>query len=134
MGYTLLILVAVGAHYAFLGFGIFGGFLAWRWPRLIWLQVAAALWLLVIVVAELYCPLTWIEDRGREGLGKPPLAGGFLDNHAAGIFYPHGYEWVAQIVVAVLILTSWTGFVLRQRRDRLGELDARGDAADHHLV
>jgi hypothetical protein len=134
VGYTLLILFAVGAHYAFLAFGIFGGFLAWRWPRLIWLQVAAALWLLVIVVAKLYCPLTWLQDRGREGLGRPPLQGGFLDNYAAGIFYPHGYEWVAQIVVAVLVVTSWTGFVLRQRRHRVGQLDARGDAADHHLV
>ncbi|UQU66314.1 DUF2784 domain-containing protein [Couchioplanes caeruleus] len=134
MGYTLMIVFAVAAHYAFLAFGIFGGFLAWRWPRLLWLQVAAALWLLVIVVAKLYCPLTWLQDRGREGLGKPPLQGGFLDNYAAGVFYPHGYEWVAQIVVAVLVVTSWTGLVLLQRRHRLGQLDARGDAADHHLV
>ena len=134
VGYSLLIAAAVGAHFAFLAFGIFGGFLAWRWPRLIWLQVVAALWLLVIVVAKLYCPLTWLEDRGREGLGKPALEGGFLDNHAAGIFYPHGYEWVAQIVVAVLVLTSWIGFALLQRRHRLRQLDAGGDAADHHLV
>ncbi|WP_067505039.1 DUF2784 domain-containing protein [Actinoplanes sp. TFC3] len=134
MGYQLMIAFAVGAHYAFLAFGIFGGFLAWRWRRLIWLQALAALWLLVIVVAKLYCPLTWVEDRGRQGLGKAPLDGGFLDNHAAGVFYPHGYEWVAQIVVAALILTSWTGFALLQRRDRLRQLDTRRDAADHHLV
>jgi hypothetical protein len=134
MGYRLLIGFAVGAHFAFLAFGIFGGFLAWRRRRVIWVQAVAALWLLVIVVAKLYCPLTWIEDRGREGLGKPPLVGGFLDNHVAGVFYPHGYEWVAQIVVAVLILTSWAGFALLQRRDRLRKLDARADAADHHLV
>ena len=125
VGYRLLIIAAVGAHFAFLAFGIFGGFLAWRWPRLIWLQVVAAGWLLVIVVAAWYCPLTWLEDRGREGLGRRPLPGGFLDNHVAGVFYPHGYEWAARLAVAALVLISWVGFALltRQRsklRDRVG--------------
>ncbi len=114
-----MIWLAVGAHFAFLAFGIFGGFLAWRWPRLLVLQVVAAGWLLVIVLFGLYCPLTWLEDRAREGLGKAPLEGGFLDNHVAGVFYPHGYEWVAQIVVAVLIITSWAGLVIRRHRARV---------------
>jgi len=121
MGYRLLIAAAVGAHFAFLAFGIFGGFLAWRWPRLIWPQIAAALWLLVIVVAKLSCPLTWLEDRGRVGAGLPPLNGGFLDNHVAGVFYPHGHEWVAQVAVLVIVLTSWVGLVLRLKvRHRVG--------------
>ena len=121
MGYRLLIAAAVGAHFAFLAFGIFGGFLAWRWRWLIWLQVVSAGWLLVIVVAGLSCPLTWIEDRGREGAGLPARDGGFLDNHVAGVFYPHGYEWAARLAVAALILTSWIGFAVRsQRRDRVG--------------
>ncbi|MFI5491134.1 DUF2784 domain-containing protein [Actinoplanes sp. NPDC051859] len=134
MGYQLLIVLAVATHYAFIAFGVFGGFLAWRWPRLIWWQAADALWLFIIVVSNLYCPLTWIEDRSRERLGKPALDGGFLDNHVAGIFYPAGYERVAQIVVAVLVLTSWVGFALLQRRNRLRKLDTGGDAADQHLV
>ncbi|WP_306205608.1 DUF2784 domain-containing protein [Actinoplanes sp. RD1] len=116
MFYHLVIWFAVGAHFAFLAFGVFGGFLAWRWPRVLWVQIIAATWLLVIVVFGLYCPLTWLEDRAREELGEPPLVGGFLDNHVAGIFYPHGYEWVAQLVVAVLIIVSWTGFALRRRK------------------
>ncbi|AGZ45422.1 DUF2784 domain-containing protein [Actinoplanes friuliensis] len=126
MGYRILIAAAVGAHFAFLAFGIFGGFLAWRWPKLLWLQVLSATWLLVIVVAGLSCPLTWLEDRGREGAGLPALNGGFLDTHVAGVFYPHGYEWVARIVVAVVILTSWAGLVVRSRsrsrsRSELGD-------------
>jgi hypothetical protein len=121
VGYRLLIAAAVGAHFAFLAFGVFGGFLAWRWPRLLWLQVVSAGWLLVIVVARLSCPLTWLEDRGREGAGLAPRAGGFLDNHVAGVFYPHGYEWAARLTVAVLIGVSWLGFALRvKRRDRVG--------------
>ncbi|MEU7902031.1 DUF2784 domain-containing protein [Actinoplanes sp. NPDC049118] len=124
MSYRILIAAAVCAHFAFLAFGIFGGFLAWYRPRLIWLQVLSATWLLVIVVTEMTCPLTWLEDRGREGAGLAPLEGGFLDNHVEGVFYPHGYEWAARIVVAVIILTSWAGLLLRRRRlkvrDRVG--------------
>jgi hypothetical protein len=123
MGYRVLIAAAVGAHFAFLAFGIFGGFLAWRrrWRRLIWLQAACAGWLLVIVVAGLSCPLTWLEDRGRIGAGLPPLHGGFLDNHVAGVFYPHGYEWAAQLVVAGIVIASWIGVARRsQLRHRVG--------------
>lgn len=123
MGYRILIAAAVGAHFAFLAFGIFGGFLAWRrrWRRLLWLQVLCAGWLLVVVAARLSCPLTWVEDRGRAGAGLPPLQGGFLDNHVAGVFYPHGYEWAAQIAVAIIITGSWIGLAVRsQLRDRVG--------------
>jgi hypothetical protein len=122
MGYRILIAAAVCAHFAFLAFGIFGGFLAWRRPGLIWLQVLCAGWLLVIVVARLSCPLTWVEDRGRAGAGLPPLNGGFLDNHVAGVFYPHGYEWAARLVVVAIILISWAGFLVRRLkvRDRVG--------------
>jgi hypothetical protein len=121
VGYRILIDAAVGAHFAFLAFGIFGGFLAWRWRRLIWLQVVSAAWLLIIVVAGLTCPLTWLEDRGRAGAGLAPHVGGFLEHHVAGVFYPHGYEWAARIVVALLILASWIGFAARSKlRDRVG--------------
>ena len=121
MGYRFLIAAAVGAHFAFLAFAIFGGFLAWRWRRLLWLQVISAAWLVIIVVAQLTCPLTWLEDRGRVGAGLAPLTSGFLDNHVAGVFYPHDYEWVAQITVALVIATSWIGLAVRsQLRDRVG--------------
>jgi hypothetical protein len=119
VGYRLLICLAVGAHFAFLAYGVFGGFLTWRWPRTIWLHAGCALWFLVVVAFSLTCPLTWIEDRGRERLGLPPEVGGFLDNHVAGVFYPQGQRDAARLLVALIILTSWTGLavvLLRRRR------------------
>lgn len=108
---------AVVAHFAFLAFGVFGGFAAWRWPRLIWWQLAAAGWLVLVVAASLPCPLTWIEDRARERAGLPAQTGGFLDNHVAGLFYPAGHERAAQIVAALVVLSSWAGLrVVRRRR------------------
>jgi hypothetical protein len=116
MGYRLVAYAAAGAHFAFLAFGVFGGFLAWRWPRLIWAQVAGAAWMVLVVAASLLCPLTWLEDRARERAGMAPKPGGFLLNYVEGVFYPAGHRNAAMAVAAVVVLTSWVGYVRIHRR------------------
>ena len=115
MGFRVIAYAAAGAHFAFLAFGVFGGFLAWRWPRLIWLQVAGASWMVLVVVVSLTCPLTWIEDRARERAGMAPKPGGFLVNYVEGVFYPTGQQKAAMAVAAVVVLISWVGFAVRRR-------------------
>jgi hypothetical protein len=116
---------AVAAHFAFLAFGVLGGFAAWRWPRLIWWQFAAAGWLVLVVAASLPCPLTWVEDRARERAGLPAQTGGFLDNHVAGVFYPVGHERAAQLVAALVVLSSWAGLHVVRRRRRPADSPSR---------
>jgi hypothetical protein len=117
--------VAVAAHFGFLALGVLGGFAAWRWPRLLWIQVVAAAWLVLVVAASLPCPLTWVEDRARERTGLRPRSGGFLDNHVAGVFYPHGHERAAQIVAALVVLSSWAGLLVVRRRRRRADSPSR---------
>jgi Protein of Unknown function (DUF2784) len=107
---------AAGLHFAFLAFGVLGGFLAWRWPRLIWLQLAGAAWMVLVVVVSLTCPLTWIEDRARERAGMAPKPGGFIANYIEGVFFPSGRQTAAMIVAGMVVLISWTGFVIVRRR------------------
>lgn len=118
MVFEAVAFVAVGLHFVFLALGLLGGFAAWRWPWLIWPQLAAAAWLVLVVAAALPCPLTWVEDRARARAGWPAHTGGFLDNHVAGVFYPHGHERAAQIVAALLVLSSWAGLAVARRRRR----------------
>jgi hypothetical protein len=118
VGYRLVAYAAAGAHFAFLAFGVFGGFLAWKWPRLIWLQVAGAAWLVLVVAASLLCPLTWLEDRARERAGMAPKPGGFLQNYVEGVFFPTGHRTAAMIVAAVLVLASWLGYARLHRARR----------------
>jgi hypothetical protein len=119
VGFRIVVYAAMAAHYAFMAFGVFGGFLAWRWPRLIWLQVAGASWMVLIVAAHLSCPLTWAEDRARERAGMPPAPGGFIANHIAGVFFPHGHQPAAMVVAGLIVLVSWAGFGrLRTRSPR----------------
>ncbi|GAA0550747.1 hypothetical protein GCM10010172_36150 [Paractinoplanes ferrugineus] len=117
--------VAVAAHFAFLALGILGGFAAWRRPWLLWLQIAAAGWLVLVVAASLPCPLTWVEDRGRAHAGWPAHTGGFLDNHVAGVFYPVGHERAAQAVAALVVLSSWVGAAVAARRRRRADSPSR---------
>lgn len=117
--------VAVGLHFAFLALGLLGGFVAWRWPRLLWFQVAAAGWLVLVVAASLPCPLTWAEDRARAEAGLPAHVGGFLDNHVAGVFYPVGHERAAQLVAALVVVSSWAGLAVVRRRRRQADSRSR---------
>jgi hypothetical protein len=107
---------AAGTHFAFLAFGVLGGFLAWRWPRLIWFQLAGMAWMVLVAVADLNCPLTWIEDRARERAGMAPKPGGFIANYVEGVFFPAGQQAAAVIVTGAVVLTSWTGFMILRRR------------------
>jgi hypothetical protein len=116
---------AVSLHFAFLALGVFGGFAAWRWNWLIWFQVAAAAWLVLVVAAGLPCPLTWVEDRARARAGLPGHVGGFLDSHVAGVFYPHGHERAAQIVAALVVVSSWVGLAVVRRRRRPADSPSR---------
>lgn len=111
----VVVYAAMAAHYAFMAFGVFGGFLAWRWPRVIWFQLAGVTWMVLIVVAHLSCPLTWTEDRARERAGMAAEPGGFIAGHLAGVFFPHGHQAAAMVVAGLIVLASWVGFVRIQR-------------------
>jgi hypothetical protein len=52
-----------------------------------------------------------------------PQPGGFIANHVAGVFFPHGHLPAAMVVAAVVVLISWIGLARRTRRQ------ARGRAA-----
>jgi hypothetical protein len=110
-----VVYAAMAAHYAFMAFGVFGGFLAWRRPRVIWFQLAGVTWMVLIVVAHLSCPLTWIEDRARERAGMQPEPGGFIANRIAGVFFPRGHQTEAMIVAGLIVAVSWAGFVRIRR-------------------
>jgi hypothetical protein len=116
---------AAGLHFAFLAFGILGGFLAWRWPRLIWLQLAGVAWLVLVVAAGLLCPLTWIEDRARERAGMAPIPGGFIQNYIEGVFFPTGRQTAAMIVAGIVVLISWAGFLRIRHRHLEGVRSVR---------
>ncbi len=110
--------LVVGLHFAFLVFVLVGGYLAWIWPRMIWAHLMAGVWIILIISGGPNCPLTWAEHWARTRAGEVGPVPGFIDRYVEGVFFPLGWEWLAQILLALVILVSWVGFAVRLRRRR----------------
>lgn len=114
--------IAVGLiaalHLTFVGYVVAGGFLAVRWPRTIWLHFAAVTWAVLIVVAGLDCPLTWLERRAREAAGMAPLPpDGFIAHYLTGVVYPAAWTTAVEVAVLAVVVGSWS-LCRRQARRR----------------
>ena len=90
-----------------------GGYLAWRWPRTFALHLLAVVWGALIVVTEVTCPMTWLQNTLRTRGGQPELDLSFIDTYVRGVFFPADHEIAARVIVAVVIAVSWLGFASR---------------------
>jgi len=119
--------VTVVVHFLALIYIGFGGFLAWRWPKTIFVHLFFAAWGVVVNVFPVPCPLTTVEDylRGLQGLG--PLPGGFNDYYIYGTLIPDDLLTVTAIIALTCFVVSYVGTVVLWRRRRA---QARA-AADH---
>ncbi len=74
MAYRLLADAVVLLHTAFVVFVVLGGFLAWRWRRLVWGHVPCAVWGALIEYEGWICPLGRERRRVRRH-GAPHAPG-----------------------------------------------------------
>jgi len=114
--FRVLTVAILGLHFAFVIYAVFGGFLAWRWPRAIWPHLAAGAWGFVVIGARLTCPLTYAEDWSRRQAGEAGLTRGFIDRYIEGVIYPERLATLMQVLAATAVVVSWVGFVAKQRR------------------
>ncbi|OLF13282.1 DUF2784 domain-containing protein [Actinophytocola xanthii] len=108
--------VTVVVHFAALLYIGLGGFLAWRWPRAIFVHVFFALWGVAVNVLPIPCPLTTAEDylRAQQGLG--PLPGGFNEYYIYDDLIPRSLLPVVVVGAVVLLVVSYVGVYLRWRQ------------------
>ena len=117
----LLADVLVALHFAFILFVVAGGFLAWRWRRVAWVHVPAAIWGVLIEFAGWICPLTPLENHFRIQAGQAGYAGGFIEHYLIPIIYPGGLTPAIQVVlggaVIVINVVAYTSFLKRGKRE-----------------
>ena len=102
-------------HFGVLVFLVVGGFLAWRWSRVLYFHLAMATWGLLVVLFPIACPLTWLENSFRAAAGQPQLESGFIDTYIDGVLYPDSAARPVQVLVALVVVTSWAGYYLKRR-------------------
>ena len=120
MIYRLIGEGAMVLHMAFLVYVAVGGFLAWKWPRAFWPHLACALYGLGITFIGWDCPLTHVENWGRERAGQEGLSDtGFVDHYLTGVVYPAEHLTSVRLLTALIVAVSWAGLLvihLRRRR------------------
>lgn len=117
MVYRVLADLVMVIHGALLVFFVIGGFLAWRWPRLIWAVLFVAVWNLAIVILDFGCPVTALEKYLRRKGGEQPYASGFIEHYLDGRIWPEGATPTAEKIGFALLVISYVGFfVIRHRR------------------
>jgi uncharacterized protein DUF2784 len=115
VGFGWLVTLVLALHFGYVAYVVLGGFLAWRWPKTIWVHLVACIWGVLIVTSLVDCPLTWAEDRARRLAGQAPLTAGFVDRYLDNVIYPARYVNLVRLAVALVVAVSWIGVIVRRR-------------------
>lgn len=124
MIYRILADITMFAHFAFILFVLFGGLLAFWWPRIVWVHIPAAIWGGAVMLFGWTCPLTPIERHLRIQSGAEGYDTSFIEHYIAPILYPPGLTREIQIalgvgaVVVVVGIYGWYWYVRRQERSK----------------
>jgi len=115
MWYWFLADLVVVVHLGFIAFLVLGGFLAWRWPGVLWVHVPVVAWALVIVAFSVECPLTPLENHLRHLADQRGYSGSFIDHYLTGVIYPARFLVLARALVAAVVVIAYVGLLVRNR-------------------
>ena len=107
-------------HLAFVVFVVLGGLLVWKYPRVAWVHVPAALWGIGIEAVGAVCPLTYLEVAFRQRAGDLGYETGFVEHYIVPILYPPGltrslqFAMAAGVIVVNLLIY---GILIRTRHN-----------------
>lgn len=121
MSWGVLAEVVVFLHFCFVLFVLFGGALALRWPKAVWIHLPAAAWGALISFAGWICPLTPLEKWLRRQGGAAGYEGGFVEHYILPVLYPRALTHEIQIALGfIVILLNVVIYRQVYRRYRLG--------------
>ena len=104
MWYILLADLVVLLHVLFVVFVLFGGLLAAKWPRVLWIHGPALAWGCLVEFSGWMCPLTPLENWLRMQGGTSGYHGDFLSHWLLPLLYPVFLTDRIQIILGTLVL------------------------------
>jgi hypothetical protein len=102
--YGILADLVIVIHFLFITFVIAGGVLVWRWPRLAWIHLPAAIWGAVVELTGRICPLTPLENHLRRLGGSSSYSGGFIEQYLIPVIYPANLTVSTQYVLGGIVI------------------------------
>ncbi len=104
MFYRLGADLIVMLHFGFVLFVLLGGLLLVKWPRLVWLHLAAVAWGAFVEFSGWICPLTPLENWLRTHAGEAGYTGDFVARYLSAILYPEALTHELQIVFGTAVI------------------------------
>lgn len=108
-----MIRLVAAAHFAFILFVAFGGFLVLRWRKVAWVHVPAVLWGIFIEIFPRTCPLTVVENELR---GRAAYHEDFITHDLFRVIYPTELTRNLELALAAFVVLIngaiyWRAFV-----------------------
>lgn len=98
-------------HLLFIAFVVGGAFLAWRWPRIMWVQLPAMVYGAVVEFVGFTCPLTPLQNYLMRRGGESGYRGGFISHYLVQVIYPPGLTRGIQIGLGLsVVVTAAAGY------------------------
>jgi hypothetical protein len=104
MPYKLLADLTAITHLAFVIFIILGGLFAFKWKRMAWVHIPAAVWGAMIEFYGWICPLTYMENYFREEAGIDTMSHGFVAHYIMPVLYPAELTKDLQIKLGIFVI------------------------------
>ena len=102
--YAALAAGIVALHLLFVVFVACGGFLALRWPRIVWAHLPSVAWAAYVELSGRLCPLTPLENMLRKAAGLEAYSGDFIARYVFPVLYPEGLTRDAQFVIGIAVV------------------------------
>lgn len=93
-------------HFLFIGFVVFGGLLARRFPWIMLAHLPAAGWGAFIELTGGLCPLTVLEVGFRRCAGDAGYPGSFIEHYLLPVIYPVGLTRDIQFGLAGVVVVA----------------------------
>src|SRR5688572_21072015 len=91
-------------HIAFVLFAALGAVLVFKWRRVAWFHIPAALWAALIEFTGWVCPLTPLENWLRRQGGEAGYQTGFIERYLLPLVYPAPFSRSLHVVLGLLVM------------------------------
>lgn len=118
MFYWIAANLLVVVHLGFICFVLIGGFLVFRWRRLVFLHIPAVVWGALIEYQGWLCPLTPWEQQLRQAGGMAGYSGGFIEHYLLPVLYPAYVSRDVQLILGTFVIVlnlAIYGWMIMQR-------------------
>lgn len=118
MFYWIAANLLVVVHLGFICFVLIGGFLVFRWRRLVFMHIPAVVWGALIEYQGWLCPLTPWEQQLRQAGGMAGYSGGFIEHYLLPVLYPAYVSRDVQIILGTFVIVlnlAIYGWMIMQR-------------------